>query len=312
MGKKVQNNQTLLSPPTWWRILVLCLLSSACVVFEIITLQSFRQGFWAQNAWWLTILSGVATTALLIASIFFLCRRKETLYKGCLSIFFVLLFFLVVLYIIVKTDFITVLQTPELYQKFLEKTGVWMPMLYILLQFLQVVLLPIPSIVSTLAGIALFGALQTALYSLIGILAGSFLAFFIGKKLGYKAVAWMVGEEELKKWLKRMKGKDNLILTAMFLLPLFPDDVLCFVAGLSTMSWGYFSAMMLISRLISIFTTCFSVNFIPFNTWLGLLIWGILFLGMLIFFVVIYKNIDKINEWLAQKRSSCQSKKRKK
>ena len=177
-----------------------------------------------------------------------------------------------------------------------------MPMLYILLQFLQVILLPIPSIVSTLAGIALFGALQTAIYSAIGIIAGSFLAFFIGKKWGNQAVAWLIGEEELKKWLKKIKGKDQLVLTAMFLLPLFPDDILCFVSGLSTMSTFYFSTMMVAARLISISATCFSINFIPFNTWWGVLIWVILFSLLVVVFIFLYKNMDKVNAWLAKKK----------
>jgi uncharacterized membrane protein YdjX (TVP38/TMEM64 family) len=219
-----------------------------------------------------------------------------------LSALIVLLFILVVLFIIVKTDFISILQSPELYQEFLKKTGAWMPILYILLQFLQVVLLPIPSVVSTLAGVALFGPLKTSIYSLIGILAGSFTGFLVGRKLGYKAVAWLVGEEELKKWLKKVKGKDNLVLTMMFILPLFPDDVLCFISGLSTMSCSYFTVMIIISRILSVTTTCFSFEFIPFTTWWGLLIWALIFLSVITLFIFLYKNLDKINEWVSKKK----------
>ena len=43
----------------------------------------------------------------------------------------------------------------------------------------------------------------------------------------------------------------------MFLLPLFPDDILCFVTGLSTMSWRYFIVMQLIARAISVVTTSY-------------------------------------------------------
>ena len=154
---------------------------------------------------------------------------------------------------------------------------------------------------STVAGVALFGPFQTMIYSLIGVLLGSFTGFFIGRKLGNKAVAWMIGEETMHKWQKKIKGKDYLLLTLMFLLPVFPDDVLCFVAGLSTMTWGYFSAMIVISRALQISVTCYSIDFIPFTTWWGLLIWIVFFSVLLVGFFIVCKNIDKIQKRITQR-----------
>lgn len=303
--KKSRENRAKLA----YDLLVLFLLSAACIVFEILTLQFVRVGFIERNAPWLIALSIMLTVAFLAFGIAARILEKEKIYKLLLSAFFLIVFFLVVLFIVIKTDFITILQSPELLQKFLQKTGAWMPILYIILQFLQVILLPIPSVVSTLAGVALFGPLKTTIYSLIGILSGSFVGFLIGRKLGYKAVAWLVGEEELNEWLQKVKGKDNLILTLMFVLPLFPDDVLCFVAGLSTMSMKYFSVMILLSRLLSVSTTCFSFELIPFNTWWGLLIWAAIFIVVIVAFIILYKNIDKINDYLQKRKSTKNSKK---
>ena len=172
-----------------------------------------------------------------------------------------------------------------------------MSILYVLLQYFQVILLPIPSVVSTVAGLALFGPLKTIFLSLIGIVAGSIAAFFIGRKLGYKAVAWIVGKETLDKWQKKLKGKDNLLLTVMFMLPMFPDDVLCFIAGLSSMSNRYFLVMIFIARIIGITGTCYSFDIIPLNEWWGVLIWAILIAAILILVFLIYKNMDKINRF---------------
>ena len=119
------------------------------------------------------------------------------------------------------------------------------------------------------------------------------MAFFIGRKLGYKAVAWIVEAETLKKWQKRLKGKDNLILTMMFILPLFPDDILCFIAGLSSMSKAYFLIMVTITRLIGIAATCYSINFIPWNTWWGLLLWGVVVVTLIGVFIFAYKYMGK-------------------
>ena len=293
-----------------YRLLALFLLASGCIAFEVLIIRLIKVDFIQRYSLWFLTLSIAATVGLLVLAIFFLLRVKEKLYKTMLSIFFAALFLLIVFFIIVKTDFIMLLQSPELYQEFLEKTGAWMPLLYILFQFLQVIVLPVPSLVSTLAGLALFGPFKTAVYSLIGIFLGSFTGFFIGRKLGYKAVAWLIGKEELKEWLRKVKGKDNLVLTLMFILPLFPDDVLCFVAGLSTMSLRYFSLMMIFARGVGIITTCFSFQLIPFNTWWGISIWVTIFLVGIAVFIVLYKNLDKINDYLKRKKRIKNSKKR--
>ena len=178
-----------------------------------------------------------------------------------------------------------------------------MPLLYILFQFLQVIVLPVPAFVSTVAGVALFGPFKAALCSFVGIISGSLAAFFIGRKIGYKAVAWIVGKEDLDKWLKKVKGKDYFLLTAMFVLPLFPDDILCFVSGLSSMTWQYFVIMIVAARSLGIFATCYSVNFIPFNTWWGIAIWIALLALIVTAFVLLYKNLDSLNEFFKTKFS---------
>ncbi len=284
---------------------VFFLLSLACIVFGVLLIAEYhversRFLFW-------TILFTVLICIGYLFSVRFVIRRKETLAKTLLSLYIFALFVLILLYILKRTGFFAVLRDEKLLQVYLQGAGVWMPLLYILLQFLQVVILPIPSIVSTIAGIALFGALKTLIYSLIGIMLGSFLAFYIGRKLGNKAVSWMVGTETLKKWQRKLKGKDNLFLSLMFLLPLFPDDILCFLAGLSTMSWGYFSVIIIISRVLALSLTCFSIDFIPFNTWWGITLWCVFAALLTTLFIIVYKNLDiiqkKINDIKAKRRA---------
>ena len=104
----------------------------------------------------------------------------------------------------------------------------------------------------------------------------------------------MIGRDALEKWQKKLKGKDNLILTLMFILPLFPDDVLCFLAGLSTMGTGYFSIVIIFTRLVGIFTTCYAAIFIPFNTWWGIMLWIGIILTVGLAAVFVYKYMDKL------------------
>lgn len=245
---------------------------------------------------------GVLVCGLFILATYLLIYDKKTLLKGLLGLYILLIFSLIACFILQKTGFFRLVDSPEKLQEYLQRTGVWMPIFYIFLQFLQVVILPIPSIVSTIAGVAIFGAFWAMIYSLAGILLGSIFAFFIGRKLGNKAVSWMVGEESLVKWQKKLKGKDKFVLTMMFVLPLFPDDILCFVAGLSTMSTKYFLIVVLFARFVGIFATCYSIDFIPFTTWWGIMLWGIFVVGIIIGFALINKNTDKIQDFFGKIR----------
>ncbi len=293
-------------------ILTFTLLTAACIVFEILCLENTNLS-WLVNrkTLWLTLTIAL-TVAAFAVSVVFCVKGKELVIKSMLSGYIFVLFVLIVLFVLQKSGFFAVVQDAEAFQEYMAKSGGWMPIVYILFQYLQVIILPVPSVVSTVAGVALFGPLKTTIFSLIGIIAGSFTAFFIGRKLGGKAVAWLVGEDSLKKWQKKLKGKDNLILTVMFLLPLFPDDILCFIAGLSSMSTTYFSVMIVLSRILAVSTTCYSIDLIPFDTTWGLIAWGVIFALIVAAFILIYKNMDRIDAFLSRHFKVFQKKKNRK
>ncbi len=152
--------------------------------------------------------------------------------------------------------------------------GFWGRLAFVFLQFLQVTFLPIPSAVSTLAGVLVFGPLQASLLSLSGIMLGSVLAFWLGRRFGRKLVSFMVGEETCHKWTNFLTNA-KYSFVVMMLLPIFPDDILCLVAGLTDMSWLFFVVTNLISRPLAIFLTCYlgSGSIIPFHGW-GLAVWA--------------------------------------
>ncbi len=272
-------------------------LTAVSILFSVLCLEGTGIVFLQEYKALFIVLAILLLLALCGICVWFVFAKKEVLAKTFISIYVFLLFCLICIYVFQRTGFFEVVESSEKLQAYLEKSGAWMPIFYIVLQYLQVILLPIPSVVSTVAGVALFGAFNTFLYSMVGILLGSITGFFIGRKLGDKTVAWIVGRDTLTKWKKKLKGKDNFILTAMFLLPLFPDDVLCFVAGLSSMTVKYFLIMILITRSIGISSTCFSFGLIPFDVWWGLLIWAVLFALIITAFFLFYKYMDKIQAW---------------
>ena len=246
-------------------------------------------------------LTAGAVSTLIIAYVLFYVFNKQAFYRLILCTLICLDIFAVIFFALCASGILPKLTDIEALRDYIAGFGGTAIFIFILFQFLQVVVLPVPGSVSVAVGVALFGPLRCSLFSFIGIVLGSFVAFFIGRVVGYKAVCWIVGKDDLDKWLEKVKGKDYLLLSIMFLLPLFPDDILCFVAGLSSMTWTYFIIMIIITRAISVLTTSFSLDLIPFNTWWGLMIWGILLAAIIVSFWLVCKYSDKIDAFLKRK-----------
>ena len=172
-------------------------------------------------------------------------------------------------YLLFRSLGFTDLTREELSQA-LESYGAAAPLIFMLLSFLQVTFIPIPSTVTILAGSYLFGAWESFLYSYVGIVLGSLFAFFLGRVLGKRFVCYMAGDpERVEALLLRTKNKETVVFFFMFLFPAFPDDLLCLLAGILPIGFPAFLFMQLITRVTSIGTTLFffSGEVIPFSGW---------------------------------------------
>lgn len=188
--------------------------------------------------------------------------------------------------------------TKEELQAKIASTGVFAPIVFIVASFLQVTFIPIPSSITIIVGNYLFGFWLSFLYSYIGIIFGSILAFYLGRWLGRPFVNWVVGDAKaVDKYLIKMKNKENVILFFMFLLPLFPDDALCSLAGILPISFLTFLFIQLLTRATSILGTLFfmSGEIIRYDA-LGITIIVIVCILALVAFYLSYKYADKINE----------------
>ena len=189
----------------------------------------------------------------------------------------------------------------ELRQKLkaiIESWGFWGRLGFVALSFLQVTFLPIPSTVTIVAGALVFSLLESALLSLAGILLGSMLAFLLGKVFGRRLVVFMVGEKTCDKWVKFLTNAKYSFFI-MMLLPVFPDDVLCLVAGLTDMSWTFFTVTNLIARPIGVFTVAYfgSGHLIPYHGW-GLIVWAFIIVVIVVVLFLSYKYQKQIENFL--------------
>lgn len=277
------------------RYLVLFLLCSVCVVLEIVVLPNLPIDYILKHCRPLLFLACLITVLLLVVGIIYLYKGKEAIYKLILSVYGLTIFFLVIFLLADSFGLIEILRDPDRYEKFLKEWGVLLPVVYIGLQVIQVLFLPVPILFSILTGLRLFGLIGTMFYVFIGVFLGSIIAFLIGRKWGNKGVSWLIGAEKLNEWQSKLRGKDTVLISAMLLLPFFPDDLLCMLAGLSTITLPRFIVMMSCTRAISVLATCLSIEYIPMNTWWGLAVWAGMFCLLGIAFLIVYKSVGRSN-----------------
>ncbi len=282
-------------------ILAVVLLSTVAFLFIAYGLLYKNVDFIAVHFNILLLSAGLVLGLMLMGGILFYALKMVSLYRLTICALVFIDIFSVVFFVLCASELLGKINSVDALREYIEGMGGMAAAIYIVFSFLQVVLLPVPGSVSVAVGVAMFGPLKCAVYSFIGIVSGSLAAFAIGRWVGYRAVCWIVGQETLDKWLNKLKGKDYLILSLMFLLPLFPDDVLCFVAGLSSMTWPFFIVMITITRLIGVFSTAYSFELIPFTTWWGLLIWAVLLALIALSFYLVLKHYEKIDKFIKTK-----------
>lgn len=135
-------------------------------------------------------------------------------------------------------------------EAFIGKAGIFGPMIFIFIQAIQVVIPILPGFVTCIAGAVVFGPLEGFIYSYTGMCLGSMMAFYISRKYGTAFVKKLVKPQTYDKyilWLEKGKKFDILFLLAIF-LPAAPDDVLCFIAGLTRMTWKKFTIIILLGK----------------------------------------------------------------
>lgn len=273
-------------------IILILLTGCTAIIFSVLYLDTFDSGFFSEYSLLITAVAVAIITSATILSIMFYKLSKDFIYKLCYLTIAFIAAGTIFLYLLKISGFLDKIDSVEDFRKYISSFGVYATIFFIIIQYLQVVVLPIPAFITVGAGVLLFGPFKGAMLSCIGIIAGSVTAFFIGRVFGYRVAGWLVGKESLKKGLKTIKGKDKIILTFMFLFPFFPDDVLCFVAGITTMSPTFFIIMIFITRIISVFVSSYSMNnsIIPYNTWWGILIWILVLIFTVIITIIIYKK----------------------
>lgn len=137
------------------------------------------------------------------------------------------------LVIIFWQPIVSVLENVDRLKEVVAGAGVFGPLIFIAIQFLQVLIAPIPGHVVGFAAGALFGTGLGTLYSMIGALLGMIVVISLARKLGRPFVERFVDKKTLAKFDYLVNGSGPIVFFIIMLLPVFPDDLICYLVGLS-------------------------------------------------------------------------------
>ena len=105
---------------------------------------------------------------------------------------------------------------------------------YLLAELLQIMISVLPGQVFQFAAGYLFGFLPGLFYTLIGAVTGTIITFYLARLLGTDAVHMMLGKERTERYVKLLNSKKAYVITfLLYLIPGFPKDTLCYMAGVS-------------------------------------------------------------------------------
>ena len=142
----------------------------------------------------------------------------------------------------------------DTFREFILSFGVWANIIFMLVQVTQIVVPIIPGGLTTVFGVVIFGPFWGFIYNYISICAGSMLVFFISRTFGKSVILNFFGEETFDKYKHRIKDKTyEKFFAWAILLPVAPDDFLCYLTGLSDMSFKKYATIILLCKPPSIF-----------------------------------------------------------
>ncbi|WP_186564358.1 TVP38/TMEM64 family protein [Lawsonibacter celer] len=189
-----------------------------------------------------------------------------------------------------RTGFFQAMSSLAAMRDYIDRLAPYSHLAYFLIQLLSVILAPIPSNITALAGAMLFGTWPAFLLTTAAVCAGSMLVFALARVLGRSFADQLVSQTISARYLDVIRRKRDVFLFLAFLFPFFPDDLLCILAGLTDLPSGRFFLMVLLARPWGLLAACALGG-----SALSLPLWAMLLLGAggLALFLIVLKYGDK-------------------
>ncbi|MGI5873855.1 MAG: TVP38/TMEM64 family protein [Bacillota bacterium] len=156
----------------------------------------------------------------------------------------------------VRSGLLPLIRDPEALGAYFESLGVGSYFIVFLLQFFAVILIPATGGVIVVTSAALFGFVPTFLICSTATILGSCVSYALSRYLGRPLVELFLSRHKLDRYISSFEDRKNFLLFVMFFFPFFPDDLLCYAAGLVNIRWKYFLLAAVLGRPWGLLINC--------------------------------------------------------
>ena len=164
-----------------------------------------------------------------------------------------------------------VFMEPQRLTSAVRSAGPWAPLAFIGLYVAQSIAAPIPGQALNFVAGYLFGLIPGILYSWLGLILGTTAALLLARYLGRPLVLRLVAPATLEKMDRLAEDRGLVFFFLVFLIPGLPDDIACFVAGLTSLPLLALIVVSAIGRLPSVAASVWlgvHAQQMPWQVWL--------------------------------------------
>jgi uncharacterized membrane protein YdjX (TVP38/TMEM64 family) len=123
----------------------------------------------------------------------------------------------------------------------MESAGLWAPIVLFILFVLQVFLAFIPGQALMIACGYLYGFWGGFLLSWLSLVIGGEIAYMLARHYGRPFAEKWIASSVLERWYKAAAGQGIAFFAISLVMPLVPNDAMCYIAGLGTIRRLHFS-----------------------------------------------------------------------
>ena len=154
----------------------------------------------------------------------------------------------------------------------MEQAGVWGPIVLFILFVLQVFLAFIPGQALMIACGYLYGFWGGFVISWLSLVVGGEIAYLLARKYGRPFAEKWIAPSVLERWNSAAAGQGIAFFALSLVMPLVPNDAMCYVAGLGTIRRIHFSIANLLGRGMACLVTSAAGAFGGSLSWQGWMI----------------------------------------
>lgn len=176
-------------------------------------------------------------------------KSKETFIKFTIIISLTILLTLSI-FLLLKGWYYGYFSSVNALRSYIASYGIWAPLFLTLIQLLLAIFPICPSFTGCIVGAALFGSVGGFWTNYIGISVGSIAAYILAKCFGIELVNHLLPLQKYESYIKKInqsKSYSKFLFLAV-LLPLAPDNFLCYFSGLINMSPQKFITIIILAK----------------------------------------------------------------